>query len=65
VAYSAHRVSPHINLGHRRTPVRGENDTVAFANGTGRFQGLHGIAAFSERSAGARLVGTLTGTLSP
>jgi hypothetical protein len=42
---------------------QGENDTIDFADGTGQFAGLHGTAAFSERTAGAWFAGTLTGSL--
>ena len=49
------------------TPTYGnpfrENDTVQLAGGTGQFAGLHGTAAFSQRSAGAVTEGSLTGTL--
>jgi hypothetical protein len=43
---------------------RGEDDTIGFSGGTGRFAGLRGTAAFSQREAGAELMGTLTGRLS-
>lgn len=42
----------------------GENDRIEFNNGSGRFEGLHGTALFSQREAGAQNKGTLTGTLS-
>ena len=41
-----------------------EDDSVAFANGSGQFQGLSGTASFHTFSAGARFAGTLQGTLS-
>ena len=40
-----------------------ETDSVAFNEGTGRFDGLSGVAAFHTSGAGARFKGTLTGTL--
>ena len=40
-----------------------EDDTIAFAGGTGQFAGLSGTAAFHTSSAGAILKGTLQGTL--
>ena len=40
-----------------------ENDSVAFAGGTGQFAGLHGTANYQQFLAGARYRGTLTGTL--
>jgi hypothetical protein len=42
---------------------RAEQDTVAFSGGTGQFAGLEGSVTFAERSAGARLVGSLSGEL--
>lgn len=41
-----------------------EDDTILFADGTGQFEGLSGIASFHTFSAGARFRGTLEGTLS-
>jgi hypothetical protein len=41
-----------------------EDDTIAFAGGTGQFSGLSGTASFHTFSAGAVFKGTLTGTLS-
>jgi hypothetical protein len=43
---------------------RGENDSIDFSGGTGQFAGLHGVVAFTEFDAGARLQGSLNGTLS-
>ena len=40
-----------------------EDDTVQLSGGTGQFAGLHGTAAFSQRSAGAKSEGSLTGSL--
>jgi len=40
-----------------------EDDTIAFAGGTGRFAGLSGTATFHTSSAGAMSKGTLQGTL--
>jgi hypothetical protein len=40
-----------------------EDDSIAFANGTGQFDGLSGTASFHTFSAGARFTGTLQGTL--
>ena len=40
-----------------------EDDTIAFAGGTGQFAGLSGTATFHTFSAGATLNGTLQGTL--
>jgi hypothetical protein len=40
-----------------------EDDTIAFANGTGQFAGLAGSATFHTRVAGAQSKGTLKGTL--
>ena len=40
-----------------------EDDTVAFAEGTGQFAGLSGAATFHTFGAGARFTGTLKGTL--
>jgi hypothetical protein len=42
-----------------------EDDTVQLSGGTGQFAGLHGTAAFSQNSAGAKSEGSLTGTLTP
>jgi hypothetical protein len=44
---------------------KSEHDSIAFGGGTGRFAGLHGTAAFSQSSAGARRRGTLSGVLTP
>jgi hypothetical protein len=41
-----------------------EDDSVAFSDGTGQFEGLSGTASFHTFSSGARFKGTLTGTLS-
>jgi hypothetical protein len=41
-----------------------EDDSIAFADGTGQFDGLSGSASFHTFSAGALFKGTLTGTLS-
>jgi len=41
-----------------------EDDSVAFAGGTGQFAELFGVASFHTFSAGARFKGTLIGTLS-
>ena len=41
-----------------------EDDSVAFAGGTGQFAGLAGAASFHTAAAGARFTGTLKGTLS-
>jgi hypothetical protein len=41
-----------------------EDDTVAFGDGTGQFEGLSGTANFHTFTAGATFKGTLTGTLS-
>jgi hypothetical protein len=41
-----------------------EDDSIAFADGTGQFDGLSGAVSFHTFSAGARFKGTLTGTLS-
>jgi hypothetical protein len=41
-----------------------EDDSVAFAGGTGQFAGLSGPASFHTLSAGAIFKGTLKGTLS-
>jgi hypothetical protein len=41
-----------------------EDDTIAFADGTGLFAGLSGAASFHTFFAGARTTGTLEGTLS-
>jgi hypothetical protein len=41
-----------------------EDDSIAFADGTGQFDGLSGPASFHTFSVGARFKGTLTGTLS-
>jgi hypothetical protein len=41
-----------------------EDDTIAFAGGTGQFNGLSGTAGFHTLSAGAVFNGTLKGTLS-
>jgi hypothetical protein len=41
-----------------------EDDSVAFAGGTGQFAELFGVASFHTFSAGARFKGTLKGTLS-
>jgi len=41
-----------------------ETDTVLFGGGTERFAGLSGTAIFRTAFAGARLTGTLVGTLS-
>ena len=41
-----------------------EDDTILFADGTGQFEGLSGIASFHTSTAGARFRGTLKGTLS-
>jgi hypothetical protein len=40
-----------------------EDDTIAFAAGTGRFAGLYGTVAFHQAAAGALYSGTLKGTL--
>ena len=40
-----------------------EDDSIAFADGTGQFAGLNGAASFHTFGAGARFRGTLTGTL--
>lgn len=40
-----------------------EIDSVAFADGTGQFAGLHGAATYQQFFAGARYRGTLIGTL--
>lgn len=40
-----------------------EDDIIAFAGGAGQFAGLSGTATFHTSSAGARLKGTLQGTL--
>jgi hypothetical protein len=40
-----------------------EDDTIAFAGGTGQFDGLSGTASFHTRAAGASIKGTLKGTL--
>ena len=40
-----------------------ENDSIAFAGGTGQFAGLHGTATYQQFFAGARYRGTLIGTL--
>jgi hypothetical protein len=40
-----------------------EDDTIAFTDGTGQFDGLSGTANFHTLIAGARISGTLTGTL--
>src|SRR6266487_1740364 len=39
-----------------------EDDSVAFTDGTGQFDGLSGTASFHTFSAGARFAGTLKGT---
>lgn len=41
-----------------------EDDTVAFTDGTGQFDGLSGSASFHTMSAGAVIKGSLEGTLS-
>jgi hypothetical protein len=41
-----------------------EDDSVAFAGGTGQFAGLSGAASFHTSDAGASFKGTLNGTLS-
>jgi len=41
-----------------------EDDSIAFAGGTGQFAGLSGPASFHTFGAGARFTGTLKGTLS-
>jgi hypothetical protein len=41
-----------------------EDDTIAFSDGTGQFDGLSGTASFHTFSAGARFKGSLKGTLS-
>ena len=41
-----------------------EDDSIAFAAGTGQFAGLSGTASFHTFSAGAVFTGTLKGTLS-
>ena len=41
-----------------------EDDTIAFAGGTGQFAGVSGTATFHTFEAGARFTGTLEGTLS-
>lgn len=41
-----------------------EDGTIAFADGTGQFDGLSGTASFHSQSAGASFRGTLSGTLS-
>lgn len=41
-----------------------EDDSIAFADGTGQFAGLSGTASFHTFFAGAHLSGTLNGTLS-
>ena len=41
-----------------------EDDTILFADGTGQFEGLSGIASFHTATAGAGFRGTLNGTLS-
>jgi hypothetical protein len=41
-----------------------EDDSIAFTDGTGQFDGLSGTASFHTFSAGARVKGTLKGTLS-
>lgn len=60
--------NPGNSAAQRGTPSYGhpfsEDDTIAFANGTGQFAGLQGLAAFHTQSAGARFIGTMTGTLS-
>ena len=40
-----------------------ESDTIAFADGTGQFAGLHGSVTFQQSSAGARWQGGLSGSL--
>jgi hypothetical protein len=40
-----------------------ENDSIAFAGGTGQFAGLHGTANYQQFVVGARYRGTLIGTL--
>ncbi len=41
-----------------------EDDSIAFADGTGQFAGLSGAANYHTSAAGARFDGTLKGTLS-
>lgn len=57
---TAHQHSGAISYGNPFV----EDDTIAFANGTGQFQALSGTASFHTSGAGARFKGTLNGTLS-
>jgi hypothetical protein len=41
-----------------------EDDSIAFAAGTGQFDGISGAASFHRSGAGARFTGTLKSTLS-
>jgi hypothetical protein len=41
-----------------------EDDTIAFAGGTGQFEGLSGIASFHTQAAGAGIRWTLNGSAS-
>jgi hypothetical protein len=40
-----------------------EQDTIHFANATGQFEGLPGTAILDTSAAGARITGTLSGTV--